>query len=606
VSGPVWLTTQEGICEVCNPDAVEKQGGVSPLGSNLSEFDAWSLNAAGQCIQLGRGQQKLTLQQKIDKVIMSKDTLVQDVLDVKGPNGKAVAVIADISPLYEGWPSRGGKVAAVLIDGSGRVILGTDSMGQVDGFNEAARDYLQSDEEGGEIAMRELAEFAGTKATLDWLETALPRALQGLPSSMELATLQSADGATHFDTNAIVHPRFDSMGKVVGVILEAVDITERLLDQDVTDRLLKAPGLKPAWALDMKNNVCECNASACAALNEPEDAILGTLMKEFVEDSSLADLDAGISSAKMGKKYSAKMKLKHNDSNGGHTELEMMLDICPRWDKTGNLRGVLITADLPAALRMNPDGLVIEVNDTACAMLGVYREDILGYDLMPFIEPAEKESVFGSLTDVITKRIACSQSTHFMRQTKENEWESFKVEMDASPFQIPEESGGGTGALILLQEHVRNLLYKLEYKKKDKHLSPAKGKENVSLADGGDHVGHTWERAKIAQVQLKSTKIKGALAGKARQGAALQGIEEENLSLEEKAWRALKETETDEITFNSLKKYLITHTPEERLPALQRVNAMFDKKVQAAFDDIDEAGKVDHEVFSKWWGRTEH
>ena len=33
---------------------------------------------------------------------------------------------------------------------------------------------------------------------------------------------------------------------------------------------------------------------------------------------------------------------------------------------------------------------------------------------------------------------------------------------------------------------------------------------------------------------------------------------------------------------------------------------MFDKKVQAAFDDIDEAGKVDHEVFSKWWGRTEH
>ena len=63
------------------------------------------------------------------------------------------------------------------------------------------------------------------------------------------------------------------------------------------------------------------------------------------------------------------------------------------------------------------------------------------------------------------------------------------------------------------------------------------------------------------------------------------------------------------ITFETFRKYLYNTNPEDRLPVLKSVNAMFEKKVRARFNDLtgDESGatkKVGRPVFDKWLVRA--
>jgi len=403
-------------------------------------------------------------------------------------------------------------------------------------------------------------------------------------------------------------------------VLEAEDITQRLLDNSVIDRLLKANELKPAWAVDMDGNVVECNLSARTALNESEDAILGHAMRGFVETESQADLKHGLLAAKLGKVYSAKMSLKRADQSGGYTGLEMMLDMAPRWDSRGHMCGAVVTAELPAALRVDKDLTVLEANDAACSLLGVYREDILGYDLRPYIESTKREEVQEGLSEVFVGNKCVTQHTSFMKQNEDNaeaQWEPFAVELDASPYTIPQEAGGGTGALILLQEHVRKLLKQFDSLPRKRHTGPKEGKkEDASLANMDGWAGHQWGHAEIAgkDILKKVKRDKNhtnaiTLVTLVDDDGSLKHAGAASKSPEDLLWESMSGGEDEMITFETFRKYLYNTNPEDRLPVLKSVNAMFEKKVRARFNDLtgDESGatkKVGRPVFDKWLVRA--
>ena len=61
---------------------------------------------------------------------------------------------------------------------------------------------------------------------------------------------------------------------------------------------------------------------------------------------------------------------------------------------------------------------------------------------------------FMKQNEVVAENVADTQAdpSCACQDNAEAQWEPFAVELDASPYTIPQEAGGGTGALILLQE----------------------------------------------------------------------------------------------------------------------------------------------------------
>jgi len=615
VSGPVWVTTQDGAVEVSNQQARELQG-QDPTGLNLKDFDKWSLGMQTKAVTRGVVHD-LPLEKTMEEAVRTGQTQLQAVLDVKDGDGKPIAVVADVSTIYEGWPAKGGNLEAMLVDSSASIVLGTDREGKVDGYNEAAFDFLQVDLECGVvgIAGETLDKFGGSPEVRAWLKEAQKKAIQGQSVNYEIGTLQSADVTSHVKTNIVVHPRFDNGGQICGVVLEAQDITERLMQLDMVDRMLKAPGLKPAWAVDLKGNVIECNSSATIALNATEDEVLGRSFTDFVMKASHEDVRRGMMAAKMGRKFSANAKLKRATSEGdSETTLEMMLDLCPRWDHQGILRGVLVTADLPSALRLNGDGVVIEINEAACNLLNIDDVEILGEDLMPYVEPDRSVEVFGLITGALQDDRSDGTNTRFMRRKgNTDEYEPFSCAMDASPFTLEEAAGGGTGCLVMLQEQVRRDLFKLGFGKHGGRNK--KTADELELVEAGDHVGHQWDHAKIEGVRLKKAAVGGAWKDRFDTGAREQAMLKEGTRSPddakdpmEAAWDQLVDPEMQCINLASFKKYLITTgtNTDKRLVALRHVNAMFEKKVLAALQDMsgDTSNIVDKQHFMDWWARS--
>jgi len=275
---------------------------------------------------------------------------------------------------------------------------------------------------------------------------------------------------------------------------------------------------------------------------------------------------------------------------------------------------VLVTADLPSALRLNGDGVVIEINEAACNLLNIDDVEILGEDLMPYVEPDRSVEVFGLITGALQDDRSDGTNTRFMRRKgNTDEYEPFSCAMDASPFTLEEAAGGGTGCLVMLQEQVRRDLFKLGFGKHGGRNK--KTADELELVEAGDHVGHQWDHAKIEGVRLKKAAVGGAWKDRFDTGAREQAMLKEGTRRPddakdpmEAAWDQLVDPEMQCINLASFKKYLITTgtNTDKRLVALRHVNAMFEKKVLAALQDMsgDTSNIVDKQHFMDWWARS--
>ena len=96
-------------------------------------------------------------------------------------------------------------------------------------------------------------------ACLLLLQAAMSAAMRGARIELHGLPLSSPDQSTRKTCDMVVHPRFDSIGNVCGVLVEAEDVSARLLREQIATRLIDSTLLKPCWELDSMGNVCNLN-----------------------------------------------------------------------------------------------------------------------------------------------------------------------------------------------------------------------------------------------------------------------------------------------------------------------------------------------------------
>jgi len=427
-------------------------------------------------------------------------------ITLRKSDGEEAQLTCDVSSVR----GAGGSVDKVVVDGTRSMILGLDLDGKVFQTSSSAQFQLCGECSLDSLLEKSLEDFAASPEAAAALSKAVEQALDGKSVVLEATALQTLDGWYQRNVTGLVHPMLDASGKVCGVVAELRDLSERLFDAKVADRLLTSHVLPAAWAVDTAGQVMTSNDMASSLLCDQLEGGLAVSLADFVLPEHMPTVMDAVIKAGQGHQVLCEVEMT-TDRESGKT-IKLQLDVQPKWDDAGKIESILVATSMPAAVTTDEDGIVIDCNQQAADFLGVAPELMVGQEVMEVFGEESRAQVFDSIQTAMT-----NSSVHStMRKCRVLQYQpdgrnlEISAMLDASPQELDD---GETGTMVLLdnasraerQERRKQRRMRDRERKEDGHGT----KMTLKHAEKGDRDFHKFQ---VENVKLKKTKMGGALA----------------------------------------------------------------------------------------------
>jgi len=603
LSGPVWVVQPDGHMLAENPPAEAVDPTLLPPSAQAKRAPEGSIQA-----KLGEAPGKALLE-AVQRVHRQKDGAreVEVMTSTPMETGEESKLPVDLCKLRD---------QEVLVDGSQRVVLVADLEGNVVGANLAAQELLESDTDGWRG--RSLHDIAGAdkRKMTDAINAAARSSTIQLPMCHLGSKQIGGHGVPGMPHDVVVHPRFDALGELCGVMVEAEDTSARMLQDESLRRMLASDAIKPCWALDMQGRVIKHNEAAKNVLNEdPQDVVMHAL-EEFVMSErrgccaggaqrvgNREAFQKGLRRAAAGETYVHQVKLAHNATEEAPScASQLNLHFSPRVDVAGNVVGIMVAASTPAAIKVEEvDGepVIFDVSGRAAQMLGVRKQDLIGRKLRDFLSKDKADQTMAGIHQAIVENESSEVDTGMKGHST-----LVETFMDISPYH--DHGTDSVGALLLMEDMSLDRIIKLGRTKPRPGFGDTRAEdEDVDLQPVGEYQGAELFKFKVDSVKLKAID---------------RHYDINTLRPGEKSWvedpvegcfkdichgkHAYQEIEFD---YSMFVTYLTKHQKDERrLEALRHINVYNTNVVKRIFKEMaGDSDVVDLNAFSIWCDGTQ-
>jgi PAS domain-containing protein len=513
----------------------------------------------------------------------------------------------------------------ILVDGTHRMIIIADEKMQVTHTNHMARLQLSP------LNMDD-GEWLGAPAMLDinirdfvmddhssdggrlLFEKGIRAVQNGESRRLGKCTLKAPDWSSSVVCNVVVSPHFDKFGDVAGIIVEALDIADRLFQNAIVECILPSSGIiedgpleeQLIIKLDKKFDIVNATPHALdlfhwnEKFNIPNEMALGSGFVGLLDPKSFDAINQCL-----------KRSLEHGEETlcrviPAHAPTEKLnLKVSPSFDADGEIDGILITVDTPAAFELDEEGIVLTCNDEAGSLLGVEKYALIGHKLIDFVEGKYKMDTYDALLHVL-QPTTTDEKTFDMNVV--NRGGKYRAAPHGCRMHLSRNDRDG-------KKRVMAVVQKNKYKKENMNPGSNKYDWTEHQLEQTGNIGGT--NAEMHLFKVESVSLKG-----------IENTKFEDLKDWQQTWVRMVDKDTEKVNFDHFKKYLIEVEGSKRPlnhagSGLNKIHMFKPKLIENGFKNLqggihngkewgvsDPAertleAEIEMAQFKLWWDTTE-
>lgn len=442
--------------------------------------------------------------------------------------------------------------------------------------------------------------------------TGFQSAVQGASAPLGKCTMKSPDWTNKIVANILLSPHYDKFGKPKAIVVEALDISDRLFHAAVIQRLLPlnhiiGRGLgvsdQRAFKINKDLKIVAATSSALSFFEWQDlfgefdqNMVFGSGFMGFLHEApeNLTLMRRCIEVALQGEDRKCRVVPWMEVKQG-----KLDMTVSPSYNQDGDIDGVIIAVETPAALEVDEIGMVVNCNDEAIALLNMDKYRLLGHKFLDVVDRKMKKQASLAIYEVLedtTHKYQDLQASHVLDdlRLRDNRNAPFGCEASITRF----DRDGEKKLMVMLQ----------------KKPMP----QRVDDEQSGDKQPHdNWRDTKLKEGDPEWQRYLGT-------GFQVETTDLDHVEVEQDpdyqqpwfdAWSQMRSAIEDKsrdipeyhCTYQDFQAYLIATPKEDRPVGMQRLNLWKKRTVITKFKELHgkSTGRITDpitkEQFIQWW-----